>query len=101
MNKLTTATLAFTAVMGTTAATAETISTNPFSFAAMDSGYMVLADGHGNLGDGQSEDDVKPESKSKDGKCGEGKSEEGKCGGNKPEEKSQDAKCGEGKCGSS
>ncbi len=65
---------------------------NPFSMNAVESGYMVAAEG--NCGEGKCGDKKDAEGKSGDKKA-EGKCGEGKCGDKKKEE----GKCGEGKCG--
>jgi uncharacterized low-complexity protein len=74
---------------------------NPFGASQLESGYMVLAGGHGEkegkCGEGKcGEGKCGGDKEAEEGKCGEGKCGEGKCGGDK---EAEEGKCGEGKCG--
>ena len=68
---------------------------NPFASAELSSGYMQLAENHGEegkCGEAKCGEDMK--------KDGEGKCGEAKCGGEmKDDMKDAEGKCGEAKCG--
>ncbi|WP_438970070.1 HvfA family oxazolone/thioamide-modified RiPP metallophore [Methylophaga sp.] len=74
---------------------------NPFASAELSSGYMQLAEHHGEEGK-CGEAKCGAEKKTEEGKCGEAKcgadkkAEEGSCG---EDMKTDEGKCGEAKCG--